>query len=61
MAPRHKAIILANHGPVVGGSDLTAAVNNAEELEATAQLYFLLHKDVGPIRYLTASEIEELL
>ena len=61
MAPNHKAIILANHGPVVGGIDLNSAINNIEELEATAKLYFILHNNPKEIRYLTDSEVEELL
>src|SRR4029077_3833360 len=41
-AGRHHAVLLANHGPVVAGSDLDAAVNAIEELEETAKLYLLL-------------------
>lgn len=42
LAPNHRAYLLANHGPVVTGKDLLDAVDNAEELEETAKLYFLL-------------------
>lgn len=38
----HNAALLANHGPVVSGTTLREAVFNAEELEDTARLYFLL-------------------
>lgn len=38
----HDAILLANHGPVLVGGDLAAAVDLAEELETAAQLTFLL-------------------
>lgn len=53
-----KAFLLANHGVVVTGNSLIDAVDNTEELEETAKLYFILqgHK----IRYLTAQEIREL-
>lgn len=40
---RYGAILLANHGPVVAGADLEAAVAATEELEATARLHLLLH------------------
>jgi len=42
-ARRHHAVLLANHGPVVAASDLGAASDAVEELEATARLHLLLH------------------
>lgn len=39
---KRSAVLLANHGPVVAGKDLSAAVNAMEELEATARLALLL-------------------
>ncbi|WP_158782228.1 aldolase [Pantoea sp. BAV 3049] len=42
LAPDHNAMLLANHGPVIGGANLRDAVFNAEELEDTARLYFTL-------------------
>ncbi len=42
VASRHKAVLLANHGPVVSGSSLSAAVDAVEELEQTARLMLLL-------------------
>lgn len=41
-ARSHHAMLLANHGPVVAGKSLDAAVYNAEELEETAKLFLLL-------------------
>ena len=42
LAGRHSAVLLANHGPVVAGKTLEAAVGAIEELEETARLYLLL-------------------
>lgn len=42
LAGKRSAVLLANHGPVVAGKDLEAAVNAMEELEATAKLALLL-------------------
>jgi ribulose-5-phosphate 4-epimerase/fuculose-1-phosphate aldolase len=42
LAGKYSAILLANHGPVVAGNDLEAAVYATEELEETAKLYLLL-------------------
>jgi ribulose-5-phosphate 4-epimerase/fuculose-1-phosphate aldolase len=41
-AKNHRAVLLANHGPVVAGKSLDDAVDSAEELEATAELVLLL-------------------
>jgi ribulose-5-phosphate 4-epimerase/fuculose-1-phosphate aldolase len=53
-----QAFLLANHGPVVLGSDIDDAVGNAEELEETAKLVFLLRGE--KLRYLTDAEIQDL-
>ena len=58
LAKKHAAVLLANHGPVVSGSSLEAAVYAAEELEETAKLFLLL-RDV-PVRTLDAAQIAEL-
>ena len=42
LAGKHSAVLLANHGPVVSGSTLEAAVYATEELEETAKLFLLL-------------------
>lgn len=41
LAGRRSAVLLANHGPVVAGKDLWAAVFAMEELEETAKLALL--------------------
>ena len=47
-AARHaRAVLLANHGPVVSGKTLTDAVYAAEELEEAAKLFLLLLVHAG--------------
>lgn len=58
LASRHHALLLANHGPVVGGSTLAAAADAIEELEATARLHLLLRGE--KIRPLDAAQVAEL-
>ena len=58
LAAQHNAVLLANHGPVVAGTSLSAAVDAMEELEETARLYLLLHG--RPTRYLTPEQIADL-
>lgn len=53
-----KAFLLANHGVVVTGRSLADAVDNTEELEETAKLYFTLQGQ--KIRYLTEAEVKDL-
>ncbi len=53
-----KGVLLANHGPVIGGSDLDTAVYAAEELEETAKLHMILRS--LPTRFLTADQQTEL-
>lgn len=58
LAGRHSAVLLANHGPVVAGKSLEAAVYATEELEETARLYLLL-RGQHP-RCLTPEQVAEL-
>lgn len=57
-ASRHHAVLLANHGPVVAGSNLAAASDAVEELEATAKIHLLLQG--RKIRPLTPEHCAEL-
>ncbi|MBC7800286.1 MAG: aldolase [Gemmatimonadaceae bacterium] len=54
-----RAVLLANHGPVVSGRTLTDAVYAAEELEEAAKLFILLR--AAPRRELTPPQVEDLL
>lgn len=54
-----RAVLLANHGPVVSGATLTDAVYAAEELEEAAKLALLL-RGANP-RLLTPAQINDLL
>jgi len=58
LAGRHAAVLLANHGPVVSGTSLDAAVNATEELEETAKLFLTLGGRAA--RTLDPEQIEEL-
>ncbi len=58
LARKHCAVLLANHGPVVSGTSLEAAVYATEELEETAKLFLLLRNT--PTSPLNAEQIEEL-
>ena len=57
-AKQHRAVLLANHGPVVSGKSLDEAVDNAEELEATARLVLAIGE--RPSRPLTAAQVADL-
>ena len=54
-----RAMLLANHGPVVSGKTLTDAVYAAEELEESARLALLL-RGVGA-RELNSAQVDDLL
>ena len=58
-AELHRAVLLANHGPVVSGKSLDDAVDSAEELEQTARLSLLLTgRDTQPLTALQVAELE---
>lgn len=54
-----RAVLLANHGPVVSGKSLDDAVYAAEELEEAARLALMLRGQ--PARQLSPAQIEDLL
>jgi len=54
-----KAVLLANHGPVVSGRTLADTVYAAEELEESARLFLLLRGSA--VRLLTEPQITALL
>lgn len=58
LAGRYSSVLLANHGPVVAGETLEAAVFATEELEETAKLYLLL-RGLNP-RYLSPEQVADL-
>jgi len=58
LAGRYASVLLANHGPVVAGTSLAAAVNAMEELEETAKLHLLL-RGLNP-RVLSPAQVSEL-
>jgi ribulose-5-phosphate 4-epimerase/fuculose-1-phosphate aldolase len=57
-ARNHRAILLANHGPVVSARDLDSTVAAMEELEETARLFFLLRGSAT--RLLTEAQVRDL-
>ncbi len=58
-ARQARAVLLANHGPVVSAGSLLDAVNAAEELEEAAKLFLLL-RGARP-RLLDGAQVEDLL
>lgn len=58
VADKHRAVLLANHGPVVAGNSLSAAQDAIEELEETARLFLMLRTE--RVRTLTPDEVAEL-
>ena len=57
-AGKHHAVLLANHGPVVAGTSLEAAVGAIEELEETARIYLMLRGE--KTRWLTEAQVKEI-
>ena len=58
MAANHPAMLLSNHGPIVAGATLGAAMDAIEELEETAKLFLLLRG--LPTRPLSAEQRDAL-
>ncbi len=58
LAGKHHAMLLANHGPVVAGSNLSAAQDAIEELEETARLFLMLRNE--KLNLLTPAQIAQL-
>ena len=58
-APDARAVLLANHGPVVSGKTLLDAVYAAEELEEAARLFLMLRGSAP--RVLTSAQVDDLL
>lgn len=58
LAPDFRAYLLANHGPVISGISLIDAIDNAEELEETAKLYFLLQGQ--KVAYISQENVDKL-
>ena len=58
LAKHSRAILLSNHGPVVGGKNLDAAVYATEELEETARLFLMLRNQ--PTRFLSEEQCLDL-
>ena len=59
LAGKYASVLLANHGPVVAGDTLEAAVYAMEELEETAKLFLLL-RGLNP-RYLSPAQVDDLV
>ena len=59
LAGRRSAVMLANHGPVVAGKELEAAVYAVEELEETAKLA-MLTRGLKP-NMLTEAQIRQIV
>jgi 3-dehydro-4-phosphotetronate decarboxylase len=59
LAGQYSAVLLANHGPVVAGTTLEAAIYATEELEETAKLQILL-QGLNP-RGLTRTQVADLV
>ena len=58
LAGQYSCVLLSNHGPVVSGDTLEAAVFAMEELEETAKLYLMM-RGMNP-RTLTPEQVADL-
>lgn len=59
LAGRYASVLLANHGPVVAGKTLEAAIYATEELEETARLHLML-RGLNP-RLLDQAQVDDLV
>jgi len=59
VAHTHKAILLANHGPIVSNENVEKAVYGMEEFEESAKLYFILKNQ--NVHYLSEDQITQLI
>lgn len=59
LAGKRSAVMLANHGPVVAGTDVEAACNAIEELEDTAKLAMLMRG--YDANMLTAEQVNQVV
>lgn len=59
LAGKYSCVLLSNHGPVVAGDTLEAAVFATEELEETAKLYLML-RGMNP-RGLSKEQVADLV
>ena len=61
LAKSHNSVLLAKHGPVVSAANLVAASFNAQELEDTARLFFILQgQKASPLGPDQIKELNEL-
>jgi 3-dehydro-4-phosphotetronate decarboxylase len=58
LARDHHCLLMRNHGTITAGATLGEAVDRAEELEATARLFFQLRGE--RVRRLTGEEADEI-
>lgn len=57
LAPHHHAILLQNHGIIVGAADTASALGIVEEMEQNAQLGLILDQDAN---YLTTEQCADI-
>lgn len=57
-SPDSHSLLLAHHGPIVAGPDLSTAVDTIEELEQTARLFLLLQGQNHNV--LSESQVREI-
>lgn len=58
-ASQHRALVLANHGSIVGANTLEEAIEIAEEVEFACQLYMTLQG--AKTKFLTEKDVKKIL